>query len=343
MANRVRQIDIARKLDISKVSVSKALRDHPDISEETRKLVKKTAEEMGYMPNLLARSLSAQRSSTLGVVVPKIAHTFFSSVIDSIQARATDEGYGIILSVSNENEALERQHIERLMAMHVDGLLVSVSEETRDTSIFERVQQMGIPLVFFDRKPDGPGFSSVTVDDWKGAYDAVEYAIREGYRRIAHIAGTNHALIGRRRREGFEAAMRDHGISVEPSWVIPGGFNEQHGYRAFKQILEQDELPEVIFTVTFPVGIGVRGAMREHAPELMDSIEIIAFGDGGLDEFYTYPHVCVRQPTGDMGVLAVEILLEQIESEDDYEPREEVLETCIVTPDTHHPALLHDG
>ena len=342
MSERVRQIDIARKLNLSKVSVSKALRDHPDISEETRRLVKKTAAEMGYMPNLLARSLTAQRTSTLGVVVPKIAHTFFSSVIDSIQARATEEGYGIILAVSNENAALERQHIERLMAMRVDGLLVSVSQETRDAAIFERVEQMQIPLVFFDRKLEGLGFGSVTVDDWQGAFDAVEYAIRKGHRRIAHIAGTEEALIGRKRLAGFEAAMEEHGVPIEPSWVVTGGFDEKHGYQSFRRILELDELPEVIFTVTFPVGIGVRGAMREHAPELMDSIEIIAFGDGGLDEFYTYPHVCVRQPTDEMGALAVEILLEQIESEGDAEPREEILRTSIVTPDTHHPALLYD-
>lgn len=342
MSSRVRQIDIARKLNLSKVSVSKALRDHPDISEETRRLVKKTAAEMGYMPNLLARSLTARRSSTLGVVVPKIAHTFFSSVIDAIQARATGEGYGIILAVSNENAALERQHIERLMAMRVDGLLISVSQETRDTAIFERVQQMRIPLVFFDRKMEGLGFGSVTVDDWKGAYDAVEYAINKGYRRIAHIGGTRDALIGRRRLEGFEAAMADHDISVDSSLVVTGGFDERHGYNAFRRILELDTLPEVIFTVTFPVGIGVRGAMREHAPELMDTIEIIAFGDGGLDEFYTYPHVCVRQPTDEMGALAVDILLEQIDSEGAAEPREEILRTMIVTPDTHHPALLHD-
>ncbi|MEX0748082.1 MAG: LacI family DNA-binding transcriptional regulator, partial [Rhodothermales bacterium] len=116
MAKRVRLVDIAERLNITKVSVSKALRDHPDISKETRALVKKMAAEMGYSPNLLARSLSSRRTHTLGVVVPKIAHTFFASVIDAIQDEATQLGYGIVLAVSNERADLERQHIERLLA-----------------------------------------------------------------------------------------------------------------------------------------------------------------------------------------------------------------------------------
>lgn len=338
MAKRVRLVDIAERLDITKVSVSKALRDHPDISKKTRELVKKTAVEMGYTPNLLARSLSAQKSFTLGVVVPKIAHTFFASVIDAIQARATEEGYGIVLAVSNENAALEQQHIERLMAMRVDGLLVSVSQETRDVSIYERVRKMHIPLVFFDRKLEGLPLSSVTVDDWGGAVQAVEYAIERGYRRIAHIAGTSDAGIGRQRRAGYEDALKKHDLPLRESWIIPGGFDEWHGYNAFIELLEQDDLPEVIFAVTFPVGLGVRGAMREHAPELLDEILIVAFGEGGLNEFYTYPYVCVRQPTDTMGALAVEILLEEVEADEVLEPRHEVLETNIVTPDT--PRLI---
>ena len=341
MAKRVRLVDIAERLDITKVSVSKALRDHPDISEETRELVKKTAAEMGYMPNLVARSLSSQRSYTLGVVVPKIAHTFFASVIDAIQARATEEDYGIVLAVSNENASLERQHIERLMSMRVDGLLVSVSQQTPDLEVYEHVKRMNIPLVFFDRRIEELDFSSVTVDDWGGAFQAVEYAVEHGYTRIAHIAGAEEAAIGRQRRAGYEAAMEKHGLPLHEPWIIPGGFDEWHGYNACVQLLEQDERPEVIFTVTYPVGLGVRGALREHAPELLDEIEIIDFGDGGLNEFYVYPHVCVSQPTGKMGEAAVEMLLEQIDADGRPEPQHRVLQTEIVTPESAR-SLLHE-
>lgn len=329
MTTRVRQADIAERLGITTVSVSKALRAHSDISEETRLLVEKTAAEMGYSPNLVARSLSSKRSYTLGVVVPKIAHTFFASVLDAIQERATTEGYGIVLAVSNESAALERQHIERLMAMRVDGLLVSVSQEPSDLEVYRRVRAMQLPLVFFDRQIEGLGFSSVTVDDRGGACAAVEYAIEQGATRIAHFAGSETSTIGRDRRAGYEQALRRHGLPVRDAWIIPGGFDEGHGYRAFMQLLEQDELPEIIFSVTFPVGLGARGAMRERAPELLSEIEIIDFGDHGLNALHRFPHVYVRQPTAEIGAAAVEVLLDEINAKAPPEPRHVVLGTQV--------------
>ena len=335
MAKRVRLIDIAERLDITKVSVSKALRDHPDISKETRDLVKKTAAEMGYTPNLLARSLSSQRSHTLGVVVPKIAHIFFASVIDAIQEKATDEGYGIVLAVSNETSTLERQHIERLLAMRVDGLLVSVSKQQPDLDGFQRVRDMNVPLVFFDRRVPGLDFSSVTVDDRDGAQQLVEYLIEQGHRKIAHIAGTQEVEIGRERRAGFEQALQKHGLPIRADWVIEGGFDEWHGHDAFVQILKSGDFPDAVFAATFPVGLGIRAAMREHAPELLETIPVVTFGEGDMNEFYRYPHICARQPTYDMGIRAVELLLEEIAHKEPHPSRHIVLKTQLVTPETY--------
>ena len=338
MPKRIRLIDIAERLNLTKVSVSKALRDHPDISDETRALVKKTASEMGYTPNLVARSLSSQRSHTLGVVVPKIAHTFFASVIDAIQHEATQRGYGIVLAVSNEDAALEQQHIERLLAMRVDGLLVSVSGQAPELSAYERVQAMHMPLVFFDRTIEDLPFSSVTVDDRGGAFAAVEHLIGQGVRHIAHVAGRPNVAIGRARRAGYEEALRKHGLPLHDPWIVEGGFDEGHGYDAFLKILRMDRLPEAVFAVTFPVGLGVYGAMREHAPELIDTLQIVTFGGGGLNEFYMFPHLCVRQPTDVMGRRAVQLLLDEIEG--DAKPTQEVLQTELVFPGTNRPAAL---
>ena len=336
MASRVRLIDIAQRLNITKVSVSKALRDHPDISRETRALVKKMAAEMGYSPNLLARSLSSRRTHTLGVVVPKIAHTFFASVIDAIQEHATQHNYGIVLAVSNESSDLERQHIERLLAMRVDGLLISVSQQAPDLEIYERVRSMKVPLVFFDRRIDGLPFSSVTVDDEGGARQAIEYLIRQGHRKIAHIAGTSDTEIGRRRRRGYEEALKANGIEPYEPWIIEGGFDEQHGYQACRQILALESLPDAVFVVTYPVGLGARAAMQEADPLLPDRIELVSFGAGGFDEFYTYPHYCIQQPTSRMGAEAVRLLLEEIDALDEHdetlEPREIMLETRLMVP-----------
>ena len=343
MPKRVRLIDIAQRLDLTKVSVSKALRDHPDISRETRALVKKTAAEMGYSPNLVARSLISRRSHTLGVVVPKIAHTFFASLIEAVQAEATVRGYGIVLAVSNERAALERQHIERLLAMRVDGLLVSVSQEAPDLEIFEQVRQMRVPLVFFDRRVAGLPFSSVTVDDRGGARRAVAHLIAQGYRHIAHVGGSPLTEIGRARRAGYEEALATHGLPIFEPWIVEGGFDERHGYEAGRQILASGRLPDVIFAVTYPASLGVHAALAEQEPSLVGRVQIASFGAGGINERYTHPHYSVRQPTDEMGRCALRLLLQAVEAPDEapeLPPQHVVLDTEILPPPA---ALGRDG
>lgn len=312
MRKKVRLIDIADRIGLTKVSVSKALRDHSDISADTRALVKKTAEEMGYTPNLVARSLSSNRSYTLGVVVPKIAHTFFSSVIEAIQDEATQRGYGIVLAVSNETAALERQHIERLLSMRVDGLLVSVSKEAPDLGVYERVRQQGVPLVFFDRQIDGLGFGSVTVNDRDAARQAVEHIIEGGYRQIVHVAGTDEVGIGRERRAGYEDALRAHGLPVDEALIVSGGFDEWFGYRAMRDLLASGASPKAVFAVTQPVGIGVHGALVEAG--VVDDVYLMSFGDEAISLFAPVSNAYVRQPTGEMGRGAVQLLLDQVEA-----------------------------
>lgn len=312
MIKKVRLVDIADRLGLTKVSVSKALRDHSDISAETRELVKKTAAEMGYTPNLVARSLSSHRSHTLGVVVPKIAHTFFSSVIEAVQEEATRRGYGIVLAVSNEKAALERQHIERLLSMRVDGLLVSVTEEEPDLHIYDRVWQTGVPLIFFDREIEGLGFGSVTVDDRKAARQAVSHTIGLGHREIIHIAGTDKVGIGRERRAGYEDALRAHGIPVREELIVSGGFDEWYGYRAMKEMLARSTEPRAVFAVTQPVGIGVHGALVEAGRA--ESVYLVSFGDEVISVFAPISNAYLRQPTREMGRRAVTLLLEQIET-----------------------------
>ena len=335
MPQKVRLVDIADRLGLTKVSVSKALRDHGDISAETRERVKKTAAEMGYTPNLLARSLSSQRSHTLGVVVPKIAHTFFSSVIEAVQEEATRRGYGIVLAVSSESSRLECQHIERLLAMRVDGLLVSVSKEAPDLGVYERVRQMGVPLVFFDRQIEGLGFGSVTVDDRGAARRAVDHMVGLGHREIVHVGGTDEVGIGRERRAGYEDALRAHGIPIREELVVTGGFDEWFGYRATKELLGRGVEPKAVFAVSHPVGIGVHGALAEVGRG--DGVYLVSFGDEAISAFAPISNATLRQPTGEMGRRAVRLLLDQVEGSGRPDPGEEphvVLDVDLVTDHT---------
>lgn len=317
-SKRVRLSDIAERLGLSTVSISKALRGHSDISDETRAQVQKTAKEMGYVPNLLARSLSSKQSKTLGVVMPKIAHSFFATVLDGIHEQAAAQGYEIVLTVSREKAKLERKHLETLLSMRVDGILVSASQQAPDRDIYERVRDMGVPLVFFDRRAQGLskdlGFSSVTVDDRGGAREAVAHVLDQGYRRIAHVAGYEHVSIGRDRRTGYEEALQAHGLSPTPSWIVEGGFSEPYGYRGFKKVLKQAQgkAPEAVFAVTFPVGLGVLDALQEVAPDLPGRVQIIAFGNHALNRYLGRPFVCVHQPARELGQRATALLLEEI-------------------------------
>ena len=335
--NRRQQVtldDIAKRLDVSKVTVSKALRGHPDISRETTRLVKKIAEELGYSPNYMARNLSSKRTNMIGVVVPKIAHYFFSALIESIYDTAFHNNYEIALMVSQENVERERKHIETLLAMRVDGLIISVTEHTRSSGALEKARDLSVPVVFMDRVLDIPGTSKITVDDRGGAASAIDFAINVGYSKIGHLAGYQDINIGRMRYEGFLAAMKKHELQINQDWIVYGGFGEDDGYKGFKQILQKDKLPEFIFAVTYPVALGMYAAAEEAGLRIPEDVDVICFGSSGFHRFMKPSLTYVDQPTDILGKTAVELMLEHLKSVDEHQPRQIEVPTRIVQRDT---------
>ncbi len=329
--------DIAKQLNVSKVTVSKALRGHPDISRETTKLVKKVAEELGYTPNFAARNLSSRKSNTIGVVVPKIAHFFFSSLIESIYDEAFYNNFDIALTVSQENAERERKHIETLMAMRVDGLIVSITQQTKDKAIFEKVVSRDVPLVFMDRVMPVDGTSQVTVDDRGGAIKAIELAIDNGYTKIAHIGGFTEINIGKRRYAGYLEAMKRRGLEIDPDWVVHGGFGEDDGYSGFMQLYKSGRMPEFIFAVTYPVALGVYAAAAEVGVKIPDDLDIICFGSAGINKFLKPALSYVDQPTATLGKVAVDLIIEHIGESDEFLPKHIEVPTDLVIRDTCVP------
>ncbi|MFZ0455270.1 MAG: LacI family DNA-binding transcriptional regulator [Ignavibacteriaceae bacterium] len=326
--------DIAKKLNVSKVTVSKALRGHPDISYETTQKVKTVAKELGYTPNFMARNLSSKSSHTIGLVVPKIAHYFFGSVIESIYEAALENNYEIILTVSQENAEREENHIRSLLSMRVDGLIISISQQTKKYEIFNTVKNYNMPLVFMDRVVELPGFSSVTVDDQGGSFNAIEYAIKTGYTKIAHFAGFQEINIGKRRYLGFKKAMKKYNIPINPDWVLYGGFGEEDGYKAFKKLYNSNNLPEFIFAVTFPVALGVYSAVYELGLKIPDDIEIMCFGSSDINKFLSPSISCVNQPTEELGRKSVELILENIKNPVDFVPKNIEIPTSLIIRDS---------
>jgi LacI family transcriptional regulator len=315
-SNHVTLEDIADKLGITKVTVSKSLRDHPDISTETKQKVKEKANELGYRRNRLAQSLTLNKTNTIGVIVPKISHTFFSDTLEGINDVAYDNDYEIVLCVSDEKEERERSHVDTLLSMQVDGLLISVSEETSSPEHLQEITNQGVPLVLFDRRVDGVDASCVTVDDQGGAYDATEHALTKGLRDIVHLAGYSNVNIGKNRRAGYENALRDHGITPSEDWIIEGGFGEADGYRGGIEMIERGITPDAIFAVTFPVALGVEDAIRRKKPSIRDSIQIYSFGQHELNRFFSNPHTSVYQPAKKIGSEAMSLLLRRMDNPD---------------------------
>jgi LacI family transcriptional regulator len=318
MAPQITLQDIANKIKVSKVTVSKALRDHPDISSETKRLIKETAQSLGYSPNYLARNLSAKKSNTIGLVVPKIAHHFFATAIETIYSVAFENGYEIMMTVSQEDAFYEITHINTLLSMRVDGLLVSVTEKTKDLDVFNLVKKKKIPLVFFDRVIGGLGFSSVTTDDQAGAYKAIKQVIDIGYTKIAHLAGYGYTNIGRARLTGFQDAMNDYNIEINPEWVIEGGFSEEDGYRGFWKLFKSNNMPEVVFAVTFPVAMGMYTAAEEIGLSIPDDVDVISFGGSVYNRFFSPSMTYIDQPAGKIAETAFTMLLEEIKNPDTH-------------------------
>lgn len=303
---------IAERLNVSAVTISKALRNHPDISKKTKKIIKKTAEEMGYTPNFMARNLSSKKTNTIGLIVPKIAHYFFGCIIESIYDIAFDSGYEIILMVSQESEEKEKKHIQTLLAMRVDGIIVSVSQETKDCSTFESVLKRNIPLIFIDRIPKMKNINKVFVDDKIGSYKAIEHAIKLGYKKIAHFGGYPQVNITQQRLEGFENAMNDHNIPINSEWNMNGGFDDKYGYEAFMKLYKKKNLPDLIFAVAYPVALGIYRATHELGLKIPNDIDLICFGDAEEQKYLSPPLSCIKQPTNLIAKNAMEIMLAKL-------------------------------
>jgi LacI family transcriptional regulator len=307
-----RQSDIAKKLNISRVTVSKALRDHPDISQSMKKKVRDMALKMGYIPNLIARQLNSRKTFTIGVVIPDLENSFFAYVADSIIDYATEKDYRVILSVSREKENVEKKNIENLIGMRVDGLLVCISQETRNTDIYSQIKRMKIPLVFFDRIVENYGFSSVVFNDKKGAMTALDDVIRAGFRKIAHFSGYSGISIGKERLEGYKASLKKHGIPVKRDWIIEGGYEMTDGKNALKKLFTRGDIPELILAVNDRVALGAYLAAMELGLKIPSDIGIFAYGFSETTDIFSPPLSVINQDPRKLGLLSAEILLNEI-------------------------------
>jgi len=322
--------DIAKRLNLSPSTVSRALRNHPDISSETKKQVLALANKLDYHPNSIAQSLKNMQTKTIGVIVPEIRHHFFSSALTGIEDVAYGAGYVIIVCKSNEDYEREIVNTHALASNRVAGLIVSISQGTQNSKHFKVLQERGIPIVFFDRVCEDIDASKVVVDDREGAFRAVEYLIKSGYKRIAYIAGPKHLSISKERFTGYSLALKKYNVSFKKEYVIYGGLNEEDGIQGFQKLLQLKELPDAIFAVNDPVAIGVFTEMKKNNLKIPDDIALVGFSDNPISSLIDPPLTTVAQPAYEMGTTAARLLLEEIENRGKFEYRTEKLETKLI-------------
>ena len=329
-SNRVTIKDIARELGVSPSTVSRAMKDHPDISPDTKKLVNDLVEKLKYRPNALALSLRSRRTNLIALVVPEIVHHFFSSVISGIEEVAQEAGYHVMIFQSNESYEREMAIAESLTSIPIDGLLVSIAKTSRKFGHFRDLMNQGIPLVFFDRASEEIDTDKVIVDDFSGAYNAVEYLIRTGCKRIAHFGAPQHLQIGYQRKRGYISALEKHGIEpVEELMIKCDSLAE--ALELTPEIMRLDKPPDAIFAVNDLTASGVMKVLKQLRYRIPDEVSVIGFTDGLVASITDPGLTTVCQHGFEMGKRAMSMLLQRMDVlEEDVPARTEILPTELI-------------
>jgi len=304
--------DIARKLNISASTVSRALKDNPLISETTRKLIQKTALEMGYRPNILAASFRTRRTNTIGVVVPLINRHFFSSVISGIEDVAYKQGFTVSISQSNDNFEKENKIVHTLFANRVDGLIISIGMETKSFEHLKLFSDRNIPVVFFDRIAREIESHRIVVDDYGGAYKAVQHLIEQGAKRIAHIGGPLNLDIYTNRRKGYCDALTKSGLEYDKSIIIHNNLTRSDGAAASNVLLSLGKKPDAIFCANDTTALSVIIQLQTAGYRVPDDIMVIGFSNEPFSVVVTPSISTVRQPGFSMGKKAGDLIIGQI-------------------------------
>jgi LacI family transcriptional regulator len=327
----VRLKDIARDLGVSVITVSKALRDHSDISQETKARVIKRCKEMNYRPNLAARALVTGRTNLLGFVVPDLLHSFFSEIVRGVSAALQGTGYTLVTTSSEQDPKLERQAVEQLIAQRVDVLLVASTQWT--VEMFRRVEEAGIPYILIDRSFLGLPSHFIGVNDEQVGALATRHLAEVGCKRIAHIGGSELSPV-QGRMEGYKRTLAKLGLPAEPELI----YNVEHveeigdstGYRATKKLLQLNPQPDGIFCYNDAIAYGAIAAVLDEGLRVPEDVAIVGCGNILYNKFLKIPLSSIDQQTSAIGQKAGHLALQLIEAGEPIAPQRILLEPKLV-------------
>ena len=307
----IRLKDIANELGLSVVTISKVLRDHPDIGAETRKRVLKRMRELNYQPNLAARSLVTGRTWTLGLVVPDLLHPFFADVAKAISSETRKQGYSLFISSSDEDPNLEVREIKQMLARRVDVIIVASAQ--RSVECFRLIEEQKTPYILIDRRFPGLDANFVGVDDEAVGLLATSHLIEQGCRRVAHIRGPEvSTAIGR--LDGYRQALAQNHLIPLPGHIVSLGTSGDHrgekgGYEAAKRMLSVDPLPDGIFCFNDPSALGAMRAILDAGLRIPEDVAVVGCGNLSYSDFLRVPLTSVDQGSESIGKLTADLAM----------------------------------
>lgn len=323
--------DIAKMSGLSVSTVSRVLNKKTQkyrISKEVEKIVLKAARELNYRPNQLARGLRLRKTHTIGLVAPDLSNPFFAQIVKTIQTELHKLGYSLVVCDSDENPELEVEHTGLLCSKGVDGLIVMpVGQEYRH---FQSLLEDGIPLVMVDRGFDELKTNMVLIDNYGGAFEAVEHLIEHGHRRIAIIQGLPGTFTSMGRLRGYVDALKKHAIPVDENLIVGRDFRKENGYIETKVLLNGMNAPTALFTTSDLITLGALQAISEEKLEVPRDISIVAFDDLESADYFRCPITAVAQPKETLGEMAVKLLIDELSSPGRRETRKIVLKPTLI-------------
>lgn len=304
--------DIAHYLTISVSTVSRALTDDKNIRRETKEKVLEAAKTLGYKPNPVATNLKYGHTNTVGVIIPEGVTPFASQVMNGIQSMLYAKGMKVIIAESSENPDKEKDNLQLMERFMVDGIIINLCSYKKNKDEYLRLQQAGMPMVFYDRIPHGLEVSQVIVDDYTKSFFLIERLIRSGYKKIAHIQGPDDVYNSIERARGYKDALSKFKIPFEKDLLVKTGMTFEDGARAADALISRDIVFDAVFAFTDTLAIGAMNRLRESGKKIPEEVAIASFSGTELSTI-VYPQLTtVEQPLFEMGKTVAELILEKI-------------------------------
>ena len=308
-SNEVTIYDVAKALNLSPSTVSRALKDHPHIRKETKKKIIATAAEMGYRHNKFASSLRQKHTNTIGVVVPRLNSHFMASALSGIEKVTSENGYGLIISQSQESWRKEISCVSTLFNSRVDGLLVSLAFETKNLDHFNIFFNKNIPVIFFDRVADYHGCINVIIDNYKAGYEAASHLLEQGCKRIAHLGGNMLRNVYSERFRGFRQALYENNVEFDQSLLFITDMSEQAGIEVAASILKMKPRPDGIFTANDTTAVSAIVELEKAGINIPEDIAVVGFNNEPISQFVQPNLTTVNYPSAEIGEIAATSLI----------------------------------